>query len=619
MHRLLARQLKKHLQDEALREQLSDFLQSVDSAYSQADEDRKLLEHSIEMTSQELFDRNQDLKQRLAQQRSTQEKLSHTLHLMSSTLESSLESVVVIDAEDEPVVFNQNFLSLMGLTEPQLRRLRAADLYLRISSLMKDPRALYLQHQRVGNDNTASATHELYDGRVFECDATWDAEIGYLWSFRDITERYRQEEHILHQAHHDALTGLPNRLLLLDRIEHAVERAKRDDLKLAIFYLDLDNFKHINDSLGHGAGDQLLIHVAQQLTQALREGDTIARLGGDEFVVLAEDMETQTEVIYLAETLLNALKEPLIYQQHPLFSSTSIGIALYPNDGQEAGHLLKNADTALYQAKDEGRNRFHFFTDSLERLAQHRLAIETQLRGAVQQGNFEMHYQPEFRLSDGHLIGFEALLRWPTADGYTPPDTFIPIAESTGLIVPLGEWIIDYVCQQLARWRRAGHDNFYVAINLSAKQFRHQDIFQQVIECLKKYQLPHRMLAIEITESMVINDLDKACNMLRQFQQAGIKVCMDDFGTGYSSLNYLKQLPIDVLKIDRSFIDEISGSKQSRAIVSSIISLGQNLEQEVIAEGVETDAQLQVLTELGCDLVQGYLLGKPLPALIPKE
>jgi len=423
----------------------------------------------------------------------------------------------------------------------------------------------------------------------------------------------------LHQAHHDALTGLPNRLLLLDRIEHAVERAKRDGGKLAIFYLDLDNFKHINDSLGHGAGDQLLIHVAQQLTQALREGDTIARLGGDEFVVLAEDMETQTEVIYLAETLLNALKEPLIYQQQPLFSSTSIGIALYPNDGQEAGHLLKNADSALYQAKDEGRNRFHFFTDSLERLAQHRLAIETQLRGAVQQGNFEMHYQPEFRLSDGHLIGFEALLRWPTADGYTPPDTFIPIAESTGLIVPLGEWIIDYVCQQLARWRRAGHDNFYVAINLSAKQFRHQDIFQQVIECLKKYQLPHRMLAIEITESMVINDLDKACTMLRQFQQAGIKVCMDDFGTGYSSLNYLKQLPIDVLKIDRSFIDEISGSKQSRAIVSSIISLGQNLEQEVIAEGVETDAQLQVLTELGCDLVQGYLLGKPLPALIPKE
>jgi len=619
MHRLLARQLKKHLQDEALREQLSDFLQSVDSAYSQADEDRKLLEHSIEMASQELFDRNQDLKQRLAQQRSTQEKLSHTLHLMSSTLESSLESVVVIDAQDEPAVFNQNFLSLMGLTEPQLRRLRAADLYLRISSLMQDPRALYVQHQQVSKGTTASATHELYDGRVFECDVTWDGEIGYLWSFRNITERYRQEEQILHQAHHDALTGLPNRLLLLDRIEHAVERAKRDGGKLAIFYLDLDNFKHINDSLGHGAGDQLLIHVAQQLTQALREGDTIARLGGDEFVVLAEDMETQTEVIYLAETLLNALKEPLIYQQQPLFSSTSIGIALYPNDGQEAGHLLKNADSALYQAKDEGRNRFHFFTDSLERLAQHRLAIETQLRGAVQQGNFEMHYQPEFRLSDGHLIGFEALLRWPTADGYTPPDTFIPIAESTGLIVPLGEWIIDYVCQQLARWRRAGHDNFYVAINLSAKQFRHQDIFQQVIECLKKYQLPHRMLAIEITESMVINDLDKACTMLRQFQQAGIKVCMDDFGTGYSSLNYLKQLPIDVLKIDRSFIDEISGSKQSRAIVSSIISLGQNLEQEVIAEGVETDAQLQVLTELGCDLVQGYLLGKPLPALIPKE
>lgn len=614
MHRLLARQLKKHLQDAALREQLDDFLQSVDSAYRQADEDRKLLEHSIEMASQELFERNQDLKQRLEQQRNTQDELSHTLHLMSSTLESSLESVVVIDSKDQPVVFNQNFLSLMGLTEAQLRQLRAADLYLRISSLMQDPRALYLQHQRVTVDSTSSATHELYDGRVIECDVTWDTEIGYLWSFRDITERFRQEEHILHQAHHDALTGLPNRLLLLDRIEHAIERAKRDDHKLAIFYLDLDNFKHINDSLGHEAGDQLLMHVAKQLTQALRQEDTIARLGGDEFVVLAEDLGTQAEVIHLAELLLDALKEPLTYEQQPLFTSTSIGIALYPSDGEKAGKLLKNADTALYQAKDDGRNRFHFFTDSLERLAQHRLAIETKLRSAVMQGNFEMHYQPEFRLSDGHLIGFEALLRWPTEEGFTPPDTFIPIAESTGLIVPLGEWIIENVCQQLAHWKRAGLDDFYVAINLSAKQFRHQDIFAQVIARLKKYDLPHRMLAIEITESMVIDDIDQACTMLRQFQQAGIKVCMDDFGTGYSSLNYLKQLPIDVLKIDRSFIDEISDSKQSRAIVSSIISLGQNLEQEVIAEGVETEAQLQVLTELGCDLVQGYLLGKPLPA-----
>ncbi len=615
MHRLLQRQLKKFAKSLKHQKQLASFLDAIDNAYRQSDEDRKLLERSLEITSQELVERNLDLKKQLANLRCSEMELTRALSLLRSTLEVSMEAVLVIDPSGKPTIYNNNFLDLCGLRPNQMENITSHELYCSIECLLKTPNKFAIQRQHfINSSKLSSMTHKLRNGRVIEVKAAPHKQVGLIWSFRDISEKYQQEERITHQAHHDSLTGLPNRVLLNDRINQATRKLIRRKTRMALFYLDLDGFKKINDSLGHEAGDCILIVAAKRLQEAVRDEDTVGRIGGDEFVVLLEEIDSHKDVVLIANKLLNVFATPIQYKKHELYITTSIGIALFPDDGLDTSMLLKNADIALYKAKDEGRNRFHFFTASLERLAKHRMSIEMKLRQAVANKAFEIYYQPEFQIKDGKLIGFEALIRWPTPDGFITPDTFIPIAESTGLILPLGDWIIIEVCKQLKRWEKEGFSGFSVAVNLSPRQFQHQDIFHSVMSCLQQHELSPKALAIEITENMIIDNVETASRMLSKFQQFGIKVCMDDFGTGYASLNYLKNLPIDVLKIDRSFIHDMTESKQNRAIAASIISLGHNLGHKIIAEGVETEKQLHVLGELHCDIAQGFLLGRPLPA-----
>ncbi|NRB40902.1 MAG: EAL domain-containing protein [Pseudomonadales bacterium] len=618
MHRLLNQQLKEFIPED-VKLSLHEFFAAIDASYTEADEAQALLQHSLDTTSKNLEARNRDLKAQLDKQHKTQIELNQTLDLMRSTLEASMEAVLVIDSIGKPIVFNDNFLRLWNLSRHELEISDAEKIYQAVEFHLVNNDHFCMQVQRLqrgsyNHGHKTSETYELLDGRVVECDGIIDEHVGTVWSFREITEKYRQEERILHQAHHDGLTGLPNRVLLNDRVAHAIGKSQRKNGSMALFYLDLDGFKNINDSLGHDAGDYLLISVAQRLKDATRIEDTVARVGGDEFVILLEETAGQQNIICIAERVLEALQEPVVYRQHELYTSTSIGVALFPGDGQTTAELSKNADIALYQAKKEGKNRFHFFTASLERMAKHRLSIETQLRAAVKKGDFELYYQPEYDLNDGRLLGVEALIRWSHQGRFIPPDTFIPIAESTGLILAIGEWVMEHACRQSLKWRKAGFTDFYIAINLSPKQFQQGDIFQQTMACLHKHKLPPQALAIEITEGMAIDNLQQVSTLLNKFRQAGIKVCMDDFGTGYSSLNYLKMLPIDILKIDRSFVQDLTESSQNIAIATSIIALGHNLGHSVLAEGIETVEQLNILKRAGCDIGQGYLFAKPMPA-----
>lgn len=620
MHKRLEQQLQsffaeQRITDPEQQQRFEQLLQAINEDYLDADRENASLQQALAQTAKELVDRNKDLHNQLERKLRAEKELKRTVSLLRSTLDASVDAMVVVNREGKPTIYNNNFVEMWKLDNALLGKLNSDALYSNIELHLRNPYEFNTQRDQIERFSEASRhTYQLIDGRVIECDVTQNQKVGLVWSFRDVTEKQRQEERLLYQAHHDELTELPNRTLLNDRISHAIEKAKRRGTKLALLNLDLDGFKKINDSLGHDVGDVLLIEVASRLTHSVRGEDTVARMGGDEFIVLAEDITNEDIIAHLAERLLSLFHKPIKYQEQDLFTSTSIGIAIYPDDGEEAGVLIKHADIALYQAKDAGRNNYHYFTSSMEQQAHNRLSMENQLRTAVKNGSFEMHYQPEFDIASGRLIGFEALIRWPTEDGIVPPFTFIPVAESTGLIIPLGDWIIDNVCQQIRQWREQGLRDFFVAINLSPKQFQHQDIYSRVIDTLARNELPADCLAIEITESMVMENVGTAVDILRRFQQQGIKVCMDDFGTGYSSLNYLKNLPIDVLKIDRSFIRDITESRQNRAIAASIISLGKNLGLKIVAEGVEDEKQLGLLGDLECDIVQGYLLGKPAPA-----
>jgi len=420
----------------------------------------------------------------------------------------------------------------------------------------------------------------------------------------------RQE--LLHMATHDALTGLPNRNLLRDRIEQALHQAHREGGHVAILFIDVDRFKNINDSLGHQAGDKVITSVAGRLLAALREGDTVARLGGDEFVVVLSGVEQDQSIASVAEKLLRAVEQPIEVNANELFVSGSIGIAVYPMDGETEDELLKNADTAMYRAKQEG-NAFRFYQREMNQTALARLNLEAKLRRALEKQEFLLHYQPQVDVVSGRIVGVEALLRWNTPDGAVPREEFIPLAEETGLIVPIGEWVLETACRQAAVWRRTLEAPFRVGINLAARQIWSQDIAGTIARILGETGCEPGWIELELTESTVMERPHDAVAALKKLADMGIRVSIDDFGTGYSSLAYLKRFPIHALKIDRSFVRDISTDPDDAAIVRAVIALAHSLDLKVVAEGVEEDVQLAFLGNLGCDVAQGYYFSRPLP------
>jgi diguanylate cyclase (GGDEF)-like protein/PAS domain S-box-containing protein len=431
---------------------------------------------------------------------------------------------------------------------------------------------------------------------------------------RDITERRRAEEQIEYQAYHDALTGLPNRLLFKDRLTVALAHARRVSRPLAIMFLDLDRFKLVNDTLGHSVGDQLLRVVATRLASTLREEDTIARMGGDEFTVLLSRVDADGAA-KIAAKLLETIALPIEIEGQELFITTSIGIALYPNDGESAETLLKDADNAMYRAKDAGRNSYQLCTPAMNVRALERLALENSLRRALDRNELVLHYQPQVSLETGETVGMEALLRWQHPElGLVPPARFIPIAEDTRLIVPIGEWVIREACRQTKRWHAGGLPGIRVAVNLSPRQFQQADLKRVIATALSDAELDPSFLELEITESTAMQNTERTVAFLTSLRDMGIKISIDDFGTGHSSLNYLRSFPIDSVKIDQTFVHQIESSQSDRAIIAAVIAMAHGLGLRVTAEGVETQEQLSFLRAEKCDDVQGYLFSKPKPA-----
>ncbi|MBZ4646945.1 MAG: polar amino acid transport system substrate-binding protein [Petroclostridium sp.] len=415
-------------------------------------------------------------------------------------------------------------------------------------------------------------------------------------------------------AYYDSLTGLPNRTSLMERLNDALVRARRDNHMVSVIFLDLDNFKTINDTLGHTFGDLLLKNVGEMLQRYLGEGNTVARLGGDELVLLQPRIYSVDDVLKIVVKIVEALQHPWILDDREFYITTSIGIALYPDHGQDAQTLLKNADTAMYYAKELGKNTYQLFNQSMNTKILQRLEMESNLRHALERNEFTVYYQPQIDVGTGKIIGAEALIRWihPTM-GFVPPMDFIPLAEETGLIVPISEWLLRTACIQNKKWQESGLPPICMAVNLSARQFQQQNLVEMISSLLQETALEQQWLELEITESIAMKDLDYTILVLKRLKEMGIHISLDDFGTGYSSLNYLKRLPINTLKIDKSFVHDITANSNEEAIAKALISLAHSMKLTIVAEGVETEEQFAFLKEQKCDRVQGYLFSKPLP------
>ena len=430
----------------------------------------------------------------------------------------------------------------------------------------------------------------------------------------EVAERRLADQRVVHMAHHDALTGLPNRTLFADRVGQAIARAHRRDGKIAVLFLDLDRFKNVNDSLGHAIGDLLLTAVAERLTHCLRDEDTAARLGGDEFIISLPDVADAGEAARVAARILAELAKPFTIADHQLHADGSIGIALYPADGDSAETLMRNADTAMYHAKESGRANYQFFSAQMTERVSRRLSTETDLRRALEHGEFALHYQPLIDLGASRVSGAEALLRWPQNEHrLMSPAEFIPIAEDTGLIIPLGEWVLLEACSQAQAWQ-ARHPGLRIAVNLSARQFRQKDLIGMIERVLGETGLAPTLLELELTESMLMHHAEETVGILTRLDEMGVRLAIDDFGTGYSSLSYLKRFPIHSLKVDRSFVRDISTDPDDAAIVTAIVAMARSLNLDVTAEGVETEEQATFLRSLACHQAQGYYFGRPMPA-----
>jgi diguanylate cyclase (GGDEF)-like protein/PAS domain S-box-containing protein len=469
-----------------------------------------------------------------------------------------------------------------------------------------------ITERRQAQDDLLRARDEL-EQRVVERTAELASTNAQLQG--EIYERMQVEQRVWHMAHHDALTGLPNRALLLDRLAQALAQGDRNVHKVVVMFLDLDRFKSINDTLGHAVGDELLKQVGVRLRDSVRAIDTVSRLGGDEFVVVLQDVPIVDDVVRVAEKIVSALAPAIAVDNHELHVTTSIGIAMYPDDGREVYELMKNADTAMYHAKSSGRNTFQFFAARMNEEASLFFNTEQRLRAALDGNQLQILYQPVIDLASGSVCGLEALLRWNDPEkGAVPPAEFIPVADETGLIVPIGEWVLREALRQNQDWQRQGRPPLPMSVNLSPRQFRQKGLVDSIRAILRETGQAPDLLDLEITESTLMRDADETLGKLRELATMGVRLSIDDFGTGYSSLAYLKRFPVHKLKIDQSFVRELSSGRDDAAIVAAIINLAHNLGMASLAEGVETAAQLKRLIKLGCRSFQGYLFSEPLPA-----
>ena len=547
---------------------------------------------------------------------SSRKHVEERLRTQSAAMTASMDGIGILNDQLEFLYINDALARLYAHpTTDSMVGLQLRELYDEIESerLMQHIVPAVQQRGRWRGE----ATGRRRDGFSFpqEMSLTAIEGGGLVCVVRDVTERTYAEEQIKHLAYHDALTGLPNRLLFKDRLTVALSHAQRDRSRLAVLFLDLDRFKVINDSLGHNVGDQLLQAVAARVHACVRESDTVARLGGDEFTLLLPTLTRAEDAAVVAQKILEAIRYPFHIEGREFFTTTSIGISLYPEDGTDAATLIKNADTAMYQAKEEGRDNYQLFNALVNAKALQRIALEHGLRKALLNDQLALHYQPIFDLRSGRISGMEALLRWTHPDmGQISPAVFIPVAEATGVMVPIGTWVMRTACEQTKAWHDAGFKHLSLAVNLSVTQLQQPDLVTRVQEILAETGLPARFLELEITESSAMLSPEISIRTLYDLKKLGIRISLDDFGTGHSSLSYLKRFPIDTLKIDQSFVRDINTDPDTAAIVTAIIAMAHSLRLKVIAEGVELSEQAAFLKRYACDQMQGYLIKPPVPA-----
>jgi len=551
-------------------------------------------------------------------------RIAETASLMQATLESTTDGILVVNNEGKTVNYNQRFATMWEIPEELLLSLDDARMLHHAQSLLTEPlnfmakvRELYSQPEAFSED-----VLELKDGRVFERysqpQMIGKESVGRVWSFRDATEKRRSAQLIERQATHDILTDLPNRRLLLDRVTQALARCRRHGHLGAALFIDLDNFKNINDSLGHSTGDALLQEVARRLKKELREEDTSARLGGDEFVVLfsevSDDPEKSAQQVQAgAEKIQKALLAPYTIHDHKLHVTASIGIALFPMEKESANNILRHADTAMYRAKEAGRNTIRFFLPSMQLAAEERLALQNDLRHAIKHNELHLHYQAQVDTS-GNIIGAEALLRWQHPErGNVPPDDFVTAAEETGQILAIGKWVLENALGQLKAWTDKIPESsvLNLAVNVSPSQFRQEEFVLQIERILGETGADPNLLTLELTEGVLVENLVETIRKMEALKRLGVRFSIDDFGTGYSSLAYLKRLPMDEIKIDRSFVRDITTDPSDANLVEIIITMAERLGLAVVAEGVETEEQLDFLRDKGCRLFQGYYFSRP--------
>ena len=556
----------------------------------------------------------------VTERKRSEEGLLFKTALLEAQAETTIDGILVIDEANHIILANKQFGLHFGIPDELLST--RDDLVVRehVTNQVEDPDAFVEKIEYLNGHRYEKSRDELKlkNGKIFDrysaplVDAK-DRHRGRIWYFRDITDHKIAQERVQHLAYYDALTGLPNRTLLKDRLAKALAAARRRKDKVALLFVDLDRFKFINDSLGHNLGDVLLQEVAERLKRWAREQDTVARLGGDEFLIVLNDVKNIPDVAIAAERLMDAMAHKFVVQGHSLDVSCSLGISIYPEHGADSETLIKHADAAMYSAKDDGRNNFRFFTDEMNAEVVERLNLEHGLRQALNKKELFLVYQPQMDIASGRITGLEALLRWQHPElGLVPPDKFIPIAENSGLIGAIGEWVLRAACSQARRWQDEGLPAVTVAVNVSAVQFRQANFCEIIKGVLCQTGLAPQYLELELTESLLLSGAEATLTVLRELEAMGLKLAIDDFGTGYSSLSYLKHFPVGKLKIDRSFIRDVGANPDDMAITSAIIGMAKSLNLKVIAEGVENETQLSFLRAHQCDEIQGYYFSKPL-------
>jgi diguanylate cyclase (GGDEF)-like protein/PAS domain S-box-containing protein len=547
-------------------------------------------------------------------------EIQDKVRMLSQTIEQSPVSVMITDTEGNLIYVNGTFETTTGYTADEV--------------LGRNSRLLEPEH------TPATVYEEIW--RSVKTGKSWQGELQtrkkneeVFWEFghfapvldpsnrithfvavkEDITLRKQQEEKILHQAHFDDLTGLPNRFLTLDRLSHLLNEALREEKRVAVLFIDLDDFKKINDSLGHETGDKLLVEASTRLSNLVRSVDTVGRLGGDEFLLLIGGLEAGADVLHIAEKIVYEFQKAFLIDGREMILTTSVGVAIFPDDGKGASELLSNADSAMYHAKELGRNTYSCFTESMNRKISRRISLEEQMHGALSRGEFAVYYQPKIDISTGAVAGAEALLRWHNSEmGDISPAEFIPIAEQTGIILPIGQFVLSEALRMAAQWRRDLAPDFHIAVNLSPRQFRDPGLVGRIESAMRAAQLTGECIEFEITEGVLMSRHAFVDEAIADLSSLGITLTMDDFGTGYSSLSYLRSYPFDTIKVERTFVKEIVVEKADRELVSAMVAMAHGLGLRVVAEGVETEEQLVCLRQIGCDFAQGYLFGRPMSA-----